>query len=267
MYYQLSERTAKMTEQQFSQRFPFCPKRRTTVILLVSWAAAAFLLNLSFLPLASNTYENIYGRHLQGAPRLKIFSSFVDNTVAQKERRALAQNDAVEHVVMTATQQQEFLMSEPCGEGVIERYNDLLLVGRRLLAQEIWKYCALAVHGGMYLDAESPMIPSVEEILDKHHNIAVLTDGVCPETLHGSLLLIRETHSVIAIEMLRLLMVTPEEELNSLPLNLSKTLYRLVKEQISAKLRPGLNGETWYLLDQQCSTDPQCAANLGDRLK
>jgi hypothetical protein len=256
-----------MKEQQSTQRLSICLQRRTTVFLLVSWAAAALLLNVSFLPLVSDTDENIHVRQLQGSPLLKVFSSFVDNSVAQKERRALAQNDAVEHVVMTTTEQQAFLMSEPCGEGVIERYNDLLFVGHRLLAQEVWKYCSLAVYGGMYLDAESPMIPSVEELLDKHHNVAVLTD-VSPETLHGSLLLIRESHSVIAIEMLRLLMVTPEEDLDSLPLNLSKTLYRLVKEQTSTNLlRPGLNGETWFLLNQQCSTDPQCSANLGDRLK
>lgn len=263
MYYPV-ERPIKMT----AQRLPCFPQRRSTVtvLLLVAWAAVAFLLNLFFLPLASNTYD-IRGRQLNGAPRVKIFSAFVDNSIAQKERRALALSDAVEHVVMTTTQQQEFLMSEPCGEGVLERYNDLLFVGHRLLAQEVWKYCALAVHGGMYLDAETPMIPSVEELLNKYHNMAVLSDSVSPETLHGSLLLIRESHSVIAIEMLRLLMVTLEEELDDLPIKLAKTLYRLIKEQTSTTLHPGLNGDIWYLFDQKCSTDPNCAANLGDRLK
>jgi hypothetical protein len=215
MYYPV-ERPVKMT----AERLPCCPQRRSTVtvLLLVAWAAVAFLLNLFFLPLASNTYD-IRGRQLNGAPRVKIFSAFVDNSIAQKERRALALSDAVEHVVMTTTQQQEFLMSEPCGEGVLERYNDLLFVGRRLLAQEVWKYCALAVHGG------------------------------------------------IAIEMLRLLMVTLEEELDDLPIKLAKTLYRLIKEQTSTTLHPGPNGDIWYLFDQKCSTDPNCAANLGDRLK
>jgi hypothetical protein len=169
---------------------------------------------------------------------------------------------------MTTTQMQEFLMTEPCGEGVLERFNDLLYVGRRILAQEVWKYCALSVYGGMYLDAESPMIPAIEDLLDKHHNMAVLSDSVSPETLHGSLLLIRETHSTISIDMLRLLMVTPEDDLDALPLNVAKNLYRLVKEQVSASsLTPGANRDLWYLLDQQCSSDARCSANPGDRFK
>ena len=261
-----------MAEQlSLNSGLSFCPQRKSTVILLFSWAALAVLLNLSFLPLASNTYDSLHKRQLfNGAPRVKVFSAFVDNPVAQKERRALAQHDAVEHIVMTTSQMQEFLMSEPCGEGVLERFNDLLFIGRRLLAQEIWKYCALSVHGGMYLDAETPMIPAVEDLLDNHHNMAVLSDSVSPDTLHGSFLLIRETHSTVTIEMLRLLMVTPEEELNNLPLNLAKTLYRLVKEQVSSSassLTPGPNGNLWYLLEQECSTHAHCSANPGDRLK
>jgi len=260
-----------MTDQQSANGgFSLCPQRKSTVVLLISWAALAVLLNLSFLPLASNTYDSLHSRHLfNGAPRVKIFSAFVDNPVAQKERRALAQHDAVEHIVMTTTQMQEFLMTEPCGEGVLERYNDLLYIGRRLLAQEVWKYCSLSVYGGMYLDAETPMIPAVEDLLDNHHNMAVLSDSVSPDTLHGSFLLIRETHSTITIEMLRLLMTTPEEELDGLPLNLAKTLYRLVKEQLpsSSTLSAGANGEYWYLLEQQCSADAHCSANPGDRLR
>lgn len=246
-----------------------CPQKKSTMILLISWAALAVTLNLAFLPLASNSY-GVQNRHLfNGRPRVKVFSAYVDNPVAQKERRALAQHDAVEHIVMTTTQMQEFLMTEPCGEGVLERYNDLLFIGRRLLAQEVWKYCSLSVYGGMYLDAETPMIPAIEDLLDNHHNMAVLSDSVSPETMHGSFLLIRGTHSTVTIEMLRLLMTTPEEELDDLPLTLAETLYRLVKEQVPAvpNLKPGANGDLWYLLDQQCSTDAHCTANPGDRLK
>lgn len=247
-----------------------CPQKKSTVILLVSWAALAVALNLAFLPLASNTYGSLQNRQLfNGAPRVKVFSAFVDNPVAQKERRALAQHDAVEHIVMTTTQMQEFLLTEPCGEGVLERYNDLLFIGRRLLAQEVWKYCSLSVYGGMYLDAETPMIPAIEDLLDNHHNMAVLSDSVSPDTLHGSFLLIRETHSTVTIEMLRLLMTTPEEELDDLPLKLAETLYRLVKEQVpsASTLAPGQNSDLWYLLDLQCSTDTHCSANPGDRLR
>jgi hypothetical protein len=161
----------------------------------------------------------------------------------------------VEHVEMNAEQQESYIKRNKCYNGgnqlnVLKRYQELNKAGQGHLAQELWKYCALYVHGGLYVDATSPMLYSTDDLLSSSSksNMAVLSsDDYFPRTIHGAVLGIKEPRSSIAQNMLQILMDTPIEALSASPLLLPRSLFDLVSQQ---------NKEDWYLLEQHCSVDP-----------
>ena len=185
--------------------------------------------------------------------RIKIFSSYSDQSTALKQRQDLAASNGVEHLVLSVKEQAEFLESHvACGSGAKERFQQL----PNHLGQELFKYCALFEYGGMYLDAESPLLDTVEHLLSKQFNMAVLNDPAFPKTMHGSMLLLRKPRSNIAKGMIQVIMTTAVDVLNSSPLLLPRTLHDLIAMENSvSSLFAGPVGD-WFFLQHKCNVDP-----------
>jgi mannosyltransferase OCH1-like enzyme len=182
-------------------------------------------------------------------PRPKVFTADLDTPVGRKKRRDLEQyNDLVEHVALNVQGQQEFLQQNECRKGALQRYRDLMQVNQGHLAQELWKYCALYQYGGIYLDAESPLLLSVEDlVIHRDTNIAVLSsEEYFPNLIHGSLLSLKDSKSSAAKEMITVLVETPIESLTASALLLPKTLHRLISKE----------RHNWYFYETRCSIDP-----------
>lgn len=196
-------------------------------------------------------------RQVYTGPRIKVFSATVDHAVAKMQRRTMEDSAAVvEYITMTLTEQQDYLQANPCIPDIAKRHTEFMDNTMSHFANELWKYCSLYNAGGMYLDAESPMLASMEELVSIKSNIAVWGDSSFIDTLHGSLLLLKDRKSPVATGILQVLMETPLETLDATPLLVPRTLYDLIQAQVPGTLGLGANGSDWWLLEQQCSIDP-----------
>jgi len=198
---------------------------------------------------------------------IKVFSSYSDRPVCTKQRQDLTSNPLVEHHVLTLDEQASFVESASCMDGASGRFKLLKESNRQHLATEIFKYCALYKYGGLYLDSESPIIDTLDDLLLKrpNANIAVLNDpNSFDDAIHGSLILLRSSYSNVAQTMLKTLIETPVETLDKAPLLIPHKLYELIADETNvASLEPGHNADSnsnnsikWYLLQHQCNLDP-----------
>jgi hypothetical protein len=224
------------------------------VLLALPLAAVALFLGLNDSSYPAPIQRRT--RELYSGPRIKVFSAAVDHPVAQMQRRTMSDIEAVEHVMLNQSQQQDYLQSNPCIKGVSTRYQEFRESKMDHLALELWKYCALSVNGGLYLDSESPLLASIDDLVGKQTNIAVFGDSSFSDTLHGSLLLLREGHSPVATGMLKVLMDTPLQTLQATPILLPRALHDLVRAQVQGSILVGANGNDWWLMEQQCIIDP-----------
>ena len=187
-------------------------------------------------------------------------------------------------VIANSTEDQHaFLVAHPCVPGVAERFEVLTKSNHsQRLAEEVWKYCALYLHGGLYLDSDSPILKAsaLQQLLYNNRNLAVLMDSFAPSSMHGSLLFLNQPKSNVALEMARLLVTTDLSVLTASPLLLPRTLHDLIAKEAQAlnnknnnnqadstketphnqtnaihNLQAGKNGP-WHILQQSCSEDP-----------
>ena len=214
---------------------------------------------------------------------IHIFTNAKMDGLARKQRQILqnAWNPATVVLTSNSTEEQHaFLLAHPCVEGVAERFEELRAKpSLSPLAEEVWKFCALYFHGGLYLDSDSPVLKAsaLKQLLwmdddstapqgrNSPKVMAVLMDFFAPSSIHGSLLFLREAQSNVALEMAKLLVNTNIAELALSPLILPRALYDLIQKDVtnsgggdtagSTQLHPGKNGH-WHILQQSCSEDP-----------
>ena len=182
--------------------------------------------------------------------RIKVFSAFSnDSNDTSRQHRHSFWSPNYEYIALSPAEQLEFLEQIKCISGEIYQKFP------QNLAQELFKYCALYEYGGLYLDAESPLVESFERLISLTQNVAVLNDPIHPKTIHGSVLLLREPRSKIAEQMIYVLTTTPMELLKSSPLFLPRTLYDFIANEISlTELSAGGMGD-WFLLQHKCNTE------------
>lgn len=257
----------KMLDSRYPQHYRRAPSstasspwQQPRLVLPFFLLAAVALLSLlavswnNSLPSTSATRRT---RQIYTGPRITVYSANVQHAVSAMQRRTMADSPAVsQHVFMDSSQQYDYLQTHVCVAGVAERHEEFTNNQLHHFALELWKYCALYNTGGLYLDAESPMLTSVEDLVLKQSNIAVWGDSSFTQTLHGSLLLLREPKSPVANNMLQVLMETPLETLDATPLLIPRALFDLVQAQVPATLSVGGNANDWWLLSLQCSIDP-----------
>jgi hypothetical protein len=183
----------------------------------------------------------------------KVFSAYSEQSTAAKQRQDLAASPLVEHIVLNAQEQVEFLRAHHCVDGAVERFQEL----QTSFAQELWKYCALYTFGGMYLDAESPLMLSVDQLFSRPQNVAVLADPALIKSMHGSLLYLAQPQSKIAESIIQVLLTTSTKVLEASPLLLPRTLHDLIANQVHmTSLNAGSVSENWFLLQHTCHVDP-----------
>jgi len=145
---------------------------------------------------------------------------------------------------------------------VVTRFDELVQEPNTfMLAQELWKYCALYEHGGVYMDLEYTAILDVEhfaDILRQHQKVGITMDPFLfhspsvdstRKAMQGSLLQVQTPRDPVVQQMLQFLLETNAEDLTREPLLLPQTLSTFIQRQ----RQPG--GE-WYLLQQSCNEDP-----------
>mmetsp|Transcript_19621 Transcript_19621/g.30248 ORF Transcript_19621/g.30248 Transcript_19621/m.30248 type:complete len:755 (-) Transcript_19621:44-2308(-) len=213
-------------------------------------------------------------RRLHG-PKVKVFSGITQDSTTtsqteQQQRMAISSgsttdshnNNMMETVMLTPSQQRHYLTtnvgSSPWdSRKLVARYDELVADHHGHLAQELWKYVALYQHGGLYLDAESPLMPPLPVFLSEYANVnvAVYSEKSFPKALQGSLLLLQDSNSPIAQQMVELILTTPTQTLQSNPLLIPTTLYSLVEnhneDDDSQKKK-----NDWTFLEQRCTIDP-----------
>jgi hypothetical protein len=223
------------------------------------------------------------------ARHVKAFSAYSDDdTTSLKLRQDFAASPLVnQHTVLNLDEQREYLRTTNCADGeAVKRFQELVndagkaipaaAVGyhpprREHLAVELWKYCALYHEGGMYFDAQSPLVDTLDHILGKEQeNMAVLNDPAYhPNSIHGSLLILRRPRSTIAEKMIQLLTTTPLDTLDASPLLVPRTLYDLIAKDAGMSLLPpagGNVGTNWFLLLHRCTVDPLQRAHISAAL-
>jgi hypothetical protein len=183
----------------------------------------------------------------------KVFSAYSEQSTAAKQRQDLATSPLVVHIVLNAQEQVDFLSSYHCVDEAVERFQEL----PTHLAQELWKYCALYTFGGMYLDAESPLMIPVDKLLGRTRNVAVLADPALTKSMHGSLLYLAQPQSSVAKSMIEVLLTTSTKVLEASPLLLPRTLHDLIANQAHVtSLHAGSVSDSWFLLQHTCHVDP-----------
>jgi hypothetical protein len=254
-----------------NRRRPAAASSQRTLVVTVGMAALAFgiVLVLSFFVSKQNgsshtsssigsSFSSFHlstsGSSATSTNAHKVFSAYSEQSTAAKQRQDLAASPLVEHIVLNAKEQVEFLTSHHCTDGAVKRFQEL----PTHLAQELWKYCALYTFGGMYLDAESPLMIPVDQLFSRtQNNVAVLADRVLTKSMHGSLLYLAQPQSSIAESMIEVLLTTSTSVLEASPLLLPRTLHDLIANQVHmASLYAGSVSENWFLLQHTCHVDP-----------
>lgn len=238
----------------------FGNKRLLTSCGILLGIAAVFHLSVSHNVLSSSpspSDEVIDRRRLSSLETITVFTDAHDHPLAHKQRLLLSDNGLIV-VSLTGPEQRQYVQSH-CASAISKLD---ALVQRELphLATEVFKYCALAsTPVAVYIDAVSPLLIRLQTLLTRRpsSSIAVLGNSYFPETIHGSLMVLRQTHKEVAKEMMQVLVDTSVDVLAASPLLLPRTLYAIIAMQQSDKtLRAGQMGNGWYLLEQTCSLDP-----------
>jgi hypothetical protein len=194
------------------------------------------------------------GTRTRTRTRSKVFYPVSDQQTADKLQQDLRNCALADPIPLDPKNPPDFLSSCP---GVSERLKILISPSSQQphLAMELLKYCALSIHGGSaYIDSESPLMVSLDLLLAKRRNVAILNDSFLPRTIHGSFLWLQDTS--VAKDMLQILVTTNLQVLESSPLLLSKSLYDLLAARAGVgKLSAGPNGD-WYLWQHSCTVDP-----------
>jgi hypothetical protein len=255
----------------------------STVVMLTLVAVVAVSQITNLMPSATMTTRNVNShmntRRLSTARKITVYASFPrsqeqQNPVAAKQRQDLmgqASDTAsviLEPIYLDLDQQLDFVKSNSCGETAVARFNQLAQRQQEHLATELWKYCALKetkdADAVAYIDSNSPLVVGLQDFLSRlpsDSSVAVLGDAYFPRSIHGSLLVLRaDDHVHVAERMLTVLLDTSLAALETNPFLIPRTLHALIAAQVVDQgddpLRPGRNGDSWYLLEQKCHVDP-----------
>jgi len=202
---------------------------------------------------------------------MRIFIGYsVHNEEESHRIHAMANDFSVNRIKLemhTIEQQRALLVEhgEKCYPSdkfaVLKRYEELNIVTQAHYRHELWKYCALVVYGGAYIDKDSPLLKTYSDAFPlQSRNYAVIGSTI-EKTIHGSVIILPEKNSPVALGMIKLIVDSGDSELDINPLLLQRKLYDLVSSDInmnaaSRSLTPGIASglqNEWVLLDQRCS--------------
>jgi hypothetical protein len=198
-----------------------------------------------------------------GVPSYRVYSAFNGKSVITKNQQQHLFEGA-QAIFLDPTQQRTFVRRKKCG---FPKFQELMKREQGHLATELWKWCALANEDStaIYLDFDSPLVKSLDDILNEQQSVAVLGhDEYFPETVHGSLIILQSSQLHIARKILNLILETPIDVLVASPLLISRALYASIQSSVKIntlsnylhRLHGGNNGDQWLMLQQKCRMDP-----------
>jgi hypothetical protein len=169
--------------------------------------------------------------------------------------QAMMMPSIFQHYMYSLSEQLKFLQQfaaqcYPDDPSVLLQQWDLLSNTHKI---ELWKYCALYTHGGIFVEAEGVLLsPLSQDALSL--NVAVVSN-VYVNTIHGGFLAVKEMQSPIMKQMIDVLVETSNQEIEKNPLFLSQRLFQLISASIDVPMKPGVRGE-WKLWRLACRFDP-----------
>lgn len=178
------------------------------------------------------------------AHNLDVFMPYSDSAVARKKLKdiTMGASDGIRIVVSNPQDQMNFFELNACVDNALERFQAFVKNDQPHLAQELWKFCVLARHGGLYLDTDSPLLISVEEIRSFNRNVAVTSDYF-DNTIHGAILLLKDGR--IAQQMAQFMVDIPISTLIASPLLIAKMMYQLIHSSSAS-------ASQWHLYKHSC---------------
>jgi len=230
----------------------------------------------------------------RSGPLLTLFS---DNTIKSDTENiigAYTNNKHAKHTVLTPDEQRAYLKKygKKCytsSSTLLSRYDTFVNTPTLTnLAIELWKYCALYVEGGVYVDSETAPLAALGDVLNwdlsststRKMNYVVVDNtrdaGVSPSLLDGvdssisdsvtvassmgtgnpiaisSFIAIGSKEHSIPQQMVQLLMENSVDVLEEEALLLPKTLMNLIDEENALRKEKG-KSNTWGLLNQRCN--------------
>ena len=207
---------------------------------------------------------------------------------------AYTNNKHAKHLVLTPDEQRAYLKKygKKCytsSSTLLSRYDTFINTPTLTnLAVELWKYCALYVEGGVYVDSETAPLAALGDVLNwgvsststRKMNYVVVDNtrdaGVSPSLLNGvdssisdsvtvassmgtgdhiaisSFVAIGSKEHPIPQQMVQVLMENSVDVLEEEALLLPKTLMNLIDEENALRKEKG-KSNTWRLLNQRCN--------------
>ena len=228
----------------------------------------------------------------RSGPLLTLFPDVPPKGTLEISAYEYDHNKYAKHVVLTPDEQREYLdthgkqcyqsIESASSTDILSKYDTFMKTPTLSnFAIELWKYCALYIEGGVYVDAETAPLAALGDVLNwstNRKNYAVISTGrdagVSPNLLDGPDAQVTDSvltasslgtgnpiaiSSMIAIgtkghsvpqQMIVKLMLTPIETLEEDALLLPKTLMSLIdKENESGEDK----SNSWGLLNQRCN--------------
>lgn len=233
---------------------------RRLLVTLLCVALSFGVLHRSAAPVVEDDGVTVPHRRLASQTQLTVFGYALDHPIARKLQQDLSlslPSDAVQLSVrfLTLAEQRDLVQSR-CGDAAVKQF-DLL---QPHLAVELFKWCALSTHSddAAFIDSSGPLLSRLPQLLQQHatSSLAVLGDDYFPQTIHGSLIVLRRNQQEAAKKMLSLLTDTDVKVLQASPLLIPRTLYALIAVNAQTNhLTNGANNQHWYLLEQTCKMD------------
>jgi hypothetical protein len=242
---------------------------------------------------SSTSQESILHR---SGPLLTLFPDNTNTIKSDTENiniGAYTNNKHAKHTVLTHDEQRAYLKKygKKCyttSSSLLSRYDTFVNTPTLTnLAVELWKYCALYVEGGIYVDSETAPLAALGDVLGwdlststRSMNYVVVDNtrdaGVSPSLLNGvdssisdsvtvassmgtgnpiaisSFIAIGSKEHSIPQQMIQLLIENSVDTLEEEALLLPKTLMNLIDEENAARKEKG-KSKSWGLLNQRCN--------------
>lgn len=154
---------------------------------------------------------------------------------------------------LTMDQQRSFIQQN-CNH-VVSRFEEFISADQGLLADEVFKWCALSQkysNVAVYLDVSSPMLYRLHDVIVQiDSSILVKADQELfgEGALSTGLVVLRRNHE-IAEKMLQFLLDTPLDVFHISPLLAPRTLFSLIHQQNESGV--GVSKGSWTLLQSSC---------------
>lgn len=166
-------------------------------------------------------------------------------------------------IVASPSNQKAFILKNGnyCHANTITAYERFLSSGMTDMALELWKYCKMLLElkdypTVAYVDFQSPLLTTFENIFDSKENYAVVGDDryLSTSMIHGSVLVLQRDQSDILTQMISSFVDRDLNTLKSDPFFISRTLFNLIHVPTVVS--------KWNLFIQRCHVDLRKKTNL-----